>query len=216
MMQSKRPCGRRFCPAAIRILYPITAWRLTQIGAALGMSAHSVSRQADWLGLPRRRPEYFKPVSVAQMRRLYVEADLSIEDLGRALGMHPDTAMRKAKAMGLKKPTRNNYRHKVTWPAEFNQMWLDGVLIADIMAAAKTDLTDIRCVSREARRRGLPPRTKNRRWTAITINDWQQMRLASRLARAARIEQAAMINAELADRVIGSRYVGHQHARGEA
>lgn len=214
MTGSKRPCGRRFCPAAIRVLYPVEELRLTRIGAALGLSAHSVARQADWLGLKRRRPNYHKPVSVARMRKLYVEADLSIEDLGRALGMHPDTAMRKAKAMGLEKPSRNNYRHKITWPADFNQMWLDGVLIADIMAAAKTDLTDIRCVSREARRRGLPPRTKNRRWSAITITDWNQMRLGAKLAQAARIEQAAFIAADLADRVIGSRYVGHEHARG--
>jgi len=198
--QNRKPCGRRFCPAAIRVLHPVEDLTLAQIGAALGTSANSVSRQSDKLGLPMRYADHYKKISRATLRDLYEVKNLPGEDIAAALGVAVDTVWRKAKAFGLRRPAVNNYRTHIVWPAEFDQMWLDNVLMADIFAAAKTELVDHRIVAKEAKRRGLPSRQRGgARWAAITIEQWQQIRLARAMAKAARIEQAAMINAEMVD-----------------
>lgn len=213
MTQKKRPCGRRFCPAAIRVIYPVEELTQAQIGAALGIRPANVGRQASWLGLPSRYADHYKPVSAARMRRLYEVENLSLEAIAAQIGCDPQTVWRKAKNLGLRRPTTNNYARRIKWPADFNQMWRAGVLIADIMQAAVTEQVDVRCVSREARRRGLPPRNKGARWKAITMDEYRQINLAKAMAKTARIEQAAFISANLADRVTATRFVGHDHAK---
>jgi len=214
MTQHKRPCGRRFCPAVVRILHPIAEMTQAQIAAIIGISQSSFGRQSSWLGLPSRYEDHYKNVSKSRLRQLYEVENLTCDDIAARLGCHRDTVWRKAQSMGLRRATKNKYAHRIVWPKDFDQLWMDGVLITDIMAAATTDLTDVRCVSREARRRGLPPRKKAARWTSITLHDYRQITLARAMRQAARIEQAAMINAELVDKTKNNTWVGAQYARG--
>ena len=217
-MQRKqnKPCGHHFCAATVRILHGVEDITYKQAGVVMGLCAAHVARLANGLGLAARYENRLKPVSMARIRKLH-DQGLRLAEIGAVVGLHGDTVARKQKILGLRAKTKNNYRDHIQWPAQFDAMWRDGVLIADIMAAAKGRLTDVRCVSREAKRRGLPPRNRNCRWTALTINEWRELQLGKAMAVSARAEQAAIIDAEMAD-AIGHRLflVGRDHARAAA
>jgi hypothetical protein len=82
---------------------------------------------------------------------------------------------------------------------EFPRLWLDGVKTRDLIALYRCDHL---APARHARRLGLPPRGKA--WIPkMTLQEWKERQLAARLAASAAETRAALINAEMADRVNG-------------
>lgn len=210
----KAPCGHHFCAATVRILFAERSFFLADIADDLSVSTNTLRSYTERLSLPPRNIDHHKRFAPALLRRLYEVEDLSCTEIAKRLNIHRDTVWRKARKLGFKRPTRNNYRHKIKWPADFDLMWRAGVRQTDIMATADGTVRYFRSVSNEARRRGLPPRTAGCQRRLISLDDYRAMRLGRAMASAARVEQAAMINAEMADKRRDNRMVGSEHARG--
>lgn len=211
---AKAPCGFHFCAATVRILVAERSFFLSDIADDLGVSTNTLRNYTERLGLPPRNPDHHKRFPPALLRRLYEVEDLTCAEIGKRLDIHPDTVWRKARKLGFKRSVRNNYRRKVKWPDDFDLMWRAGVRQTDIMAAADGTLRYFRNVAKEAKRRGLPQRMAGCQRNLISMDDYRAMRLARAMAAAARIEQAAMINAEMADYLPNKRQVGDRQARG--
>ena len=104
--------------------------------------------------------------------------------------------------MGL--PTRAKLRKKKHDPALLSEMWLAGVSSHEI--AAHFGMADHSCATQAAAALGLPRRVRgksgkrNGGWLAnLPITEFFEAKLAAKMAADARLEQAAMANAEMVD-----------------
>lgn len=137
--------------------------------------------------------------------------------IAEAMGMTRQGVQYWAARLGL--PSRAKLRRRKHDPALLAEMWAAGVSTSDI--AQHFGLAHHACVSTAARCMGLPRRQRgpsgrmNGGWRpTITAAAFFEARLAQRMARSAREEQAAMIAAEMVDRREDNRPVGIDHARG--
>lgn len=116
----------------------------------------------------------------------------------------------RAKAMGL--PPRRLGRPPIIAGPLFEAMWRSGVMSREIARVFGGCAQP--SVSQAARNAGLRPRKKGPQSGGITLDQFAEMQVLARLSRAAATEQAAMINAEMADGCgSAGQLVGAKHAR---
>ncbi len=135
-----------------------------------------------------------KVISNADFRRLWLDESLTTIEIGKLLGISQEAVCERARARRFP-PRRMGPPSLIRDKDIFRAMWDAGVSVADISAhfgVAERTARDMR------RSLGIPRRAGGKH-TTITLRDFLQARLAERMAEAARIEQAALRNAEMWD-----------------
>ena len=128
--------------------------------------------------------------------------------IAKAVGLSHSQACRRARDIGLAIKARG--RPSRFDDATFAAMWNAGVVRADIAAAFDTSPTYVTAI---AKRLDLPSR-KHGSTRKLTAEEFDQTRLGIAMAATAAAEQAAMINAEMADGCgSAGMLVGAKHAR---
>lgn len=179
-----QPCGLKFCPIPIRILWPDTAFKQKAIGVIYGIGGEMTAKRAEALGVFAQRPATRRKAVYSRKRFEKIWTDLTITKSQAAalIGLHPTVCARHAKRMGIKaRPTAAKI---ITWPSDFNTMWEDGVATAVI---ARVCNCNPETVGNEARRRKLVPRHHQFR-TKITLGEY---RLRKAMKESARVTQLA-------------------------
>jgi len=143
-------------------------------------------------------------LSAAEFRRVYAKTDLTCRDVAKHFGIAHDTAVRKAKAMGLP-PKPSGYPSRID-RALLSHLWAAGVQMEGIGQACGVTRT---AVHYAAKRFGLPSRTT----TVISLREYLDVLLVRAMARDAAIEQRQMILAEMADVNATGHRVGAAMAR---
>ena len=146
-------------------------------------------------------------VSVAAIRAAWLNPSISVQEAATAVGYKRRKALwKRAKGLGL--PPRPMGRKPVIDGALLAEMWLSNVSSHDIAHHFGVKQPS---VSQAARKAGLPPRRGGPQMGVMRIHEFWLRRA---LAVSARMEQAAMINAEMADGTgKAGMLVGQQHAR---
>lgn len=189
------PCGVYFCPAPMRMLWPVADMPQKQIGAVYGVTWAELARRADRLGIEDQRPKRRSPsYSAVEFKRLCADEAFTIRQIAARLNMEMQGVRKHARRMGLP-PRKGGRRASVQWPADFAAMWLANVGAPEIAERLGCHAT---MISRKARKMGLPDRRATR-WNIITIADYRALQLRNALAARAREEQAALRNAEMVD-----------------
>ena len=158
--------------------------------------------------------------NVAVFAALWQNHAVPTQRIADAMGITRQGASWHARRMGL--PSRAKVRRRLVEPELLAEMWLAGVSSREI--AAHFGMAHHSCAVTAAKNLGLPRRkrgpsgTMNGGWlptitAAQFLSDKAQGILGARMAEAARVEQAAMINAEMADRDSCNRMVGFKQAR---
>jgi len=147
-----------------------------------------------------------KRISERAFAALWNDTSLTESEIGAILGVSRGAVYCRAKARGLPKRRAGG---SVPRPyPDLADIYLSNVRICDL--AALYGVTPA-SVYRAAARLGLPKRAVTGK-AGVPLADYLAWQAYARMAAAARHEQAAMINAELADQ-IGSRRVGADMAR---
>lgn len=154
-------------------------------------------------------------ISAEQIRRAWADVEnlRSIEDAGASVGLSRMQFYRRAKELGLGPRPHANAAVRPSKRPLFEAMWRDGVSLVEI---GKVFSIHHMTVSTLAKQYGLPRRKLGGGQVCMKVTQWYEAQIVRAMARAARIEQAAMINAELVDRVGSNVMVGARHARGMA
>jgi hypothetical protein len=152
-----------------------------------------------------------KRISPARFREIWMDHSISRDEAAARVGMSARYMQDIASRMGL--PRRPNYsRPKViTNTALLRDMWAAGLSTRDIARAFNCGP---QTVNRKARAIGLPSR--HRGFTGrISLAEYMADTAILAMQKAARVEQAAIINAEMADfQRTGGHAIGFQHAKG--
>jgi hypothetical protein len=152
----------------------------------------------------------YRPIraSASAIRTAWLDQSLTVQQAAASVGYVSRKAFQlRAKALGL--PPRKTGQMTLIGGPLFAAMWAAGVMSSDIAAHFGVKRTS---PSQAARKAGLARRPLGPLPGAISISEFWQMRAAERWAQTAGIEQAALINAEMADQ-IGNCIVGYQTKR---
>jgi len=150
-----------------------------------------------------------KQIPAAAFRAAWCNHSLTIEAIAKAFGMAKATASRAAQTMGL--PPRPKGQPVKSDRALLAEMWAANVTVAEIAAELKIS---VNAVDYGVTALGLPKRPQGR-GKYITRHEFKLRRFMADMAQTAAREQAAMINAEMADGVEGGgKLVGQVKARG--
>ena len=157
---------------------------------------------------------HFRRIAPAVFRAAWLDRSRYLSDLSKEFGLSERALRERAKTMGLPVRAPLGRELSITGPNEalFIIFHRRGVAAPEIARHFKVSL---RCIANTRDRLGLEPRRNGWKPTT-TISQIMEERLGHRMARAARVEQAAMINAEMVDRVSDNRVVGARHVRGMA
>lgn len=193
MGKKRNPCGKGFCPAAVRLVWPVVDWSALVAAKAIGKREGTLRKQADALDLPSRpskkRPKRFSGVVV---REAWARADVSLASIAAELGCSEDTLRKRARQIeGL--PVRKAGRKTVVAPCcWFREMWLFGVGTHSLARHIGCGQSH---VSTMAATLGLPLRHGADRYLAKpTVADFIRDELPRiLLARAALAEEAAQV-----------------------
>lgn len=153
----------------------------------------------------------FIRISPAALRAAYADPDRTVASIAAEFGMSMRGLRGRLHAIGEAPRSHCTKRPSIT-PAQeslFKQAWAEGVPANEMAAHFKVSYRTIR---NTADRLGLPKRRPGVKGK-VRIAHLLQERMAVAMARTAAIEQAAIINAEMADRrggggTIASRLVG--------
>lgn len=132
-----------------------------------------------------------KQVSMAVFTRLWNDPTLKTADIGAMLGIHESRVVQRAKTRGLP-PRGSMCRIAIRDNQTFREMWEGGVMIEDMARYFGVGRANIK---RACKRLGLPPRGKGAGNHSITLEQYQQDRLARRMAATAAMEQVMMLDA---------------------
>ena len=158
-------------------------------------------------------PHRGETVTEAEFSRMWHDHALTYQDIADALKITKRGLYQRAKTRSFPDRRPILWAQMDGFDDEFPMMWRGCVRGDDI---AKHYGRSVAAVEKKARQLGIRRgRTVNRHHPGITMELYQAVRLRLAMARAARIEQAAMINAELVDRVADNNWVGIKHARGQ-
>lgn len=150
------PCGPYFCPAALRMLWPVKAIRVAGIGAIYGCGISEIERRAHKQGIfdqrPHRRVMVYSP---AAFRAAWADPDLTMEAIAERFGMLYEICSLHARRLGL--PPRRGGAPRAVFGPGFDTIWRAGVKTA-VMATLYRCHPDT--VLREAARRKLKNRRK--------------------------------------------------------
>lgn len=157
---------------------------------------------------------HFRRIAPAVFRAAWLDRSRLLSELSVEFGLSERALRERAKAMGL--PVRASLGRELAIDGDraalFVMLWNAGACGPDLARHFKVSL---RCVANTRERLGLDPRQNGWKPTT-TVSAIMEERLGRLMLRNARIEQAAMINAELVDRVADNNWVGMKHARGQA
>lgn len=151
-----------------------------------------------------------KIVSKAEFARLWADTSLSQAEIGKALGISQAAVSMRGQTRGLPPRKSGPRRCKINL-ALLEEMWRAGVSAIGIGKALGVCERTVRSRAAEM---GLPRRTSHDARSYISLAAFAHQKLAKRMAEAARLEQAAMINAEMVDFDKAGRAIGLRHARG--
>lgn len=188
MRKPNLPCGVYFCPAALRMLWPVKAIRIVDIATVYGVGIAETTRRAERIGVidqrkKRREPKY----SPLEFRRLWADETLRVRDIAERLGMVVRSVEAHAAKMQL--PRRKVGSPRVyAFPDDFNEMWAAGIVtrdIGDFVGCCHT------LVSVEAKRRKLKRRNRSSVGKVSMV--------AYQLAKLAKAERAQWQLAEMVD-----------------
>lgn len=192
------PCGVPFCAAALRLMWPLKEFRLTDIGAVQGCTPPAVCRRADVLGIWDLRPHGRVSVfSVTRLRQLWADDRLTNDQIAATLNLHPRMLSQHARSLGLPQ-RRMGQKQKVRFGPEFEVMWNANVLSREI---ARHYGCRICSVEHEVRRRGLQRRRRCKGWLAEakTLDQFREWQLGQAMARTAAETEAVLKLAEMVD-----------------
>lgn len=185
VIRSVRPCGYGCCAAAVRMIWtPEISKRMA--GRWLGVADSTVTRWAAEAGLdPRvnRRPD--KQISAKAVREAWLDKSVTIEDASKRLGLSSRALYERALAMDL--PARQPGVPAREWPADFDQMWLAGVLTSEMARACKRAAKSH--ITLEAQKRGLPARGPGPKKGALTLEGFAEMKLLESMRAQAALER---------------------------
>ena len=159
---------------------------------------------------------HFRRISPSALRAAWLDPDRRVKDIAAEVNLSPRALRVRVRAIGLDVRSLATKKPSISTDQEalFCLAWRAGVGLQDMAAhfgvSART-VANTRC------RLCLPGRingTKPRTTMAHLLASVRERELAGQMARAAQLEQAAMINAELVDRVADNNWVGIKHARG--
>ena len=137
-------------------------------------------------------------VSRAKLAALRADPAMTTNDIAAAIGVNRSHVARVAQRLGL--PPLKCGRKTVIQREPFASLWLAGVSTREMAAAlgfTRNYATQL------AARFGLPPRQQGAR-PKITLADWAQAQLASRMAVEAEATRAAMRLSEMVDGPAGN------------
>lgn len=150
------PCGRTFCPAALRVLWGEPDISVRQMQAPLGVTSTAIRYLANLLGIRDQRPR--RPI-FAYSRKAFAEAwndkSLTRAQVAERFGMMPANAGEHAAALGL--PKRKGGTLSPIWRDDFAAMWTAGVKTADIAALHRCNDSTVHV---RAQKEGLPRRQR--------------------------------------------------------
>lgn len=182
-------CGQYFCPAPLRLLYPIKAVPAASVARIYGCGLSEVERRAHKLGVFDLRPHRRVMVySAAAFRAAWADPDLTVAEIAARFGMLDLVAGQHARRLGL--PPRIGGAPRAAFGPAFDRHWRDGVRTR-VMAAIYGCHPDT--VLREARRRGL---SRRKRGSAKLGADHLLQQV---LARSAAETHAALRDSEMID-----------------
>lgn len=137
-------------------------------------------------------------VSLAEFRRMWFDPTLTLDDIGRILGICNRAVWQRARHRGM--PDRTSIFKpgpKPTLDAAAEAMWRACVRAEDIAAAYGTRVSTVHM---HVNRNGVKRARVVSRWNpGITLADYRVLQLREALAASAREEQAALRNAEMVD-----------------
>lgn len=134
-----------------------------------------------------------KCISEAEFRRMWMDGGLMVADIAAQLGVTVSAVCCRAKLRGF--PPRKAIRNRVINDPEFAELYLSNVMTRDLCALY--GVTHSR-INRTAARLGI--RIRNLRGKAgVTIETYRAAKVLIAMRASARVEQAAMINAEMVD-----------------
>lgn len=148
-------------------------------------------------------------VSPARIRALWMDHSRSVQQAADTIPMSGRHFAELARRMGLPRRPVNRPPDAITNKAEFRLMWNAGLSTDDIAEACGCHR---RTVLKQAHRMGLPSRHRGFKGRC-TVEQYRATKLRLLLEQAARIEQAAIINAAMADKGRDNRLVGIRQAR---
>ena len=155
---------------------------------------------------------HFRRISHAAFKVAWLDRSRLLPELTKEFGLSGRALRERAKSMGLpvRAPLGREVAIKKKDEALFVYLYKSGVAINEI--AAHFGISN-RAVGNNRARLGLAPRDLGFMPTT-TISDLIQIELARHMAAASKVEQAAMIAAEMVDKRRDNRLVGAEHARG--
>lgn len=153
---------------------------------------------------------HFRRISSAEFAALWADHSITRAEIGRRVNLCEKAVTKRAVALGL--PLRGQGSKKPSLkPADeplFRDLWRAGVSAAEI---AERFGFKYRTVANTCARLKLPKRPPGQR-PKMTMAQYRETLLGRAMARAAAIEQGAIINADMADQ-IGYNVVGAKKAR---
>lgn len=144
---------------------------------------------------------HFRRISPAALADMWADRELTRAEIAQRVGLSDRGLTQRIKAIGLPLRGFANTKRPSIHPRDeplFRALWVAGVGCEEI---ATHFGCDTRTVGHTCRRLSLPPRRPGTRPKA-TIEQFRQAQLGRVLALDAALEQAAIINAEMAD-VVG-------------
>lgn len=153
-----KPCGIRFCPVPLRLLWPLKAVKVRDIARLYGVGVSEIERRAEQIAIYNQRPHRRVMVySKTEFKRLWDDQMLTLEQIGDRLGMLPRVATLHARRLGL--PERKcGQKPTYTFDADFDALWRAKVSCQDM--ARHYGGCSKSLIGVEARRRKLPPRPR--------------------------------------------------------
>lgn len=149
---------------------------------------------------------HFRRIGRAELAAMWADPDLTRTDIARRVGLSDAGLTRRIKAMGLPLRGSGSTKRPSIHPRDeplFCALWRAGVGGAEIAARFGTCY---RTVANTSRRLSLPARNPGTRPSMTAAQFFMRI--------TARAEQAAFINAEMADGCgVAGKLVGQKHAR---
>lgn len=94
------PCGIHFCPATLRMLWPVKAIRVCDIAVVYDIGNSETIRRAEALGIAaERHRRRTTKVSMQRLREIWRDETLSLAEKAVALNMLPRTLQKMARPM---------------------------------------------------------------------------------------------------------------------
>jgi hypothetical protein len=188
--EPKKPCGRHFCPAAVRMVWDMHDWSTPEAAAVIAVTPGALWKRADALDLPARPwIRSARLLSRSKVREVWLRNDVPLARFAADMGVSVDTLQRHAQATGDLPRRKSGPKPQVAMCRWFAEMWHYGVStrsLADHMGCAQGYASTL------AHRAGLPQRRGASRYVRKpTVADFMRDELPRLILAAHAAETAA-------------------------